>query len=90
MSTGQWLLVFCLLALLATPLTGEVFYIRLVTRIFVFAILAMSLNLLVGYAGLVSFGHAAFVGLGAYSTAAWSESGVFSFVSKPRHVAASA
>jgi len=70
MSAGQWLLVLCLAALLATPLTGEVFYIRLVTRIFVFAILAMSLNLLVGYTGLVSFGHAAFVGLGAYSVAA--------------------
>ena len=69
-NSAQWLLALCLLALLATPLTGEVFYIRLVTRIFVFAILASSLNLLVGYTGLVSFGHAAFVGLGAYSVAA--------------------
>ncbi len=73
---AQWLLALCLLALLAVPLTGEVFYIRLVTRIFVFAILATSLNLLVGYTGLVSFGHAAFVGLGAYSVAALGLHGV--------------
>jgi branched-chain amino acid transport system permease protein len=76
MTAAEWLLAFCVLGLLATPLTGEVFYIRLVTRIFVFAILAMSLNLLVGYAGLVSFGHAAFVGLGAYTTAALSLQGL--------------
>jgi branched-chain amino acid transport system permease protein len=67
---GRWVLLLCLVALLATPATGEVFYIRLVTRMFVFSIFAMSLNLLVGYTGLVSFGHAAFVGLGAYSVAA--------------------
>jgi branched-chain amino acid transport system permease protein len=77
-------LALCVLALLATPLTGEVFYVRLVTRIFVFAILAMSLNLLVGYTGLVSFGHAAFVGLGAYSTAALSLQGINSaFIAWP-------
>ena len=76
--------MLCVLALLATPLTGEVFYVRLVTRIFVFAILAMSLNLLVGYTGLVSFGHAAFVGLGAYSTAALSLQGINSaFIAWP-------
>jgi len=66
---GQWLLVACLLVMCALPLTGEVFYVRLATRIFVFGIIACSLNLLVGYGGLVSFGHAAFVGLGAYAAA---------------------
>jgi len=35
--------------------------------VFIFAILAMSLNLLVGYSGLVSMGHAAFFAIGGYS-----------------------
>ena len=42
------------------------FWVTLVTRILVFALAAVSLDLILGYGGLVSFGHAAFVGLGAY------------------------
>jgi len=58
------------LALLAlVPLTGSAFYIELVTKVMIVAIFAMSLDLLVGYTGLVSFGHAAFFGLGAYAYA---------------------
>lgn len=41
-----------------------------------FGVVAMSLDLLMGYTGLVSFGHAAFLGLGAYSTALLLERGV--------------
>lgn len=41
----------------------------LLTQIFIFGILAMSYDILLGYAGIVSFGHAMFFGLGAYSTA---------------------
>src|SRR5882762_6637202 len=48
---------------------GEPFYIRLFTRIAVMAIAAVSLDLILGYGGMVSFGHAAFVGIGAYVTA---------------------
>jgi branched-chain amino acid transport system permease protein len=51
------------------PLWGETFYIRFVTRIMVYALFAMSLDLLVGYAGLVSLGHAAFFGVGIYTVA---------------------
>jgi branched-chain amino acid transport system permease protein len=47
---------------------GADFYLSLATRILVFAIAATSLNLLLGYAGMVSLGHAAFVGLGAYAS----------------------
>ena len=47
---------------------GFGFYLSLASRIVVYAIAATSLNLVLGYAGLVSFGHAAFVGLGAYAT----------------------
>ena len=46
---------------------GETFYIDLVRRIMILAIAAVSLNLILGYGGLVSFGHAAYLGIGAYS-----------------------
>lgn len=43
------------------------FYVGVVIRIMIFAIAASSLNLILGYGGMVSFGHAAFLGLGAYA-----------------------
>jgi len=46
---------------------GEPYYIALVTRIMIFAIAAMGLNFILGFGGMVSFGHAAFIGLGAYA-----------------------
>ena len=55
---------------------GLDFYLSLASRIVVFAIAATSLNLVLGYAGLVSFGHAAFFGLGAYVTAILVTEGV--------------
>ena len=51
---------------LIIPLLGQPYYTKLVARMAIFAIAAMSLDLLVGYAGLVSFGHAAFFGIGVY------------------------
>jgi branched-chain amino acid transport system permease protein len=45
---------------------GEPFYVKLFTRILIFAIAAVSLDLILGFGGMVSFGHAAFVGVGAY------------------------
>jgi branched-chain amino acid transport system permease protein len=56
-----------LLALLALfPFVGATFYLELVTKVMILAIFALSLDLLVGYTGLVSFGHAAYYGIGAY------------------------
>jgi branched-chain amino acid transport system permease protein len=43
------------------------FYIDLFRRIMIFAIAALSLNLILGYGGMVSFGHAAYLGIGAYA-----------------------
>ncbi|TMH61789.1 MAG: branched-chain amino acid ABC transporter permease [Betaproteobacteria bacterium] len=57
------------LALAGFPLVGGDFYINLGSQIFIAAILAASLNLLVGYGGLVSLGHAAWIGLAAYISA---------------------
>jgi branched-chain amino acid transport system permease protein len=55
-----------LAAALLVPLLGQPYYTKLVVRMAIFALAAMSLDLIVGYAGLVSFGHAAFFGLGCY------------------------
>ena len=56
--------------LLLPPLAvklGQAYYIDLVRRIMILAIAAASLNLILGYGGLVSFGHAAYLGVGAYA-----------------------
>lgn len=61
-----WVTLAAAAALLALPLVAEKYYVQLFTKILIMAIFAMSLDLLVGYTGLVSLGHAAFFGLGAY------------------------
>ena len=69
-----------LLALMALPFVanvfGEAFYIALATRILIFALAATSLNLILGFGGMVSFGHAAFLGVGAYTVVILSQMGV--------------
>jgi len=61
------LIAILLAAALLVPLLGQPYYTKLVARMAIFALAAMSLDLIVGYAGLVSFGHAAFFGLGCYA-----------------------
>jgi len=56
------------LGLAAFPLVGGTFHVDLVATIMILAIFALSLELLVGRTGLVSFGHAAFFGVAAYAT----------------------
>jgi branched-chain amino acid transport system permease protein len=46
-----------------------VYYVSFASRILIYALAATSLNLMLGYGGMVSFGHAAFVGVGAYAAA---------------------
>jgi branched-chain amino acid transport system permease protein len=58
-----------LLALLALPFVMTDYPRALISEIFIFAIFAMSLDLLLGFTGLMSLGHAAFFGLGAYAVA---------------------
>lgn len=60
--------VILLVALLVLPFASTSFIVTIVTEILIFGIFAMSLDLLIGYTGLVSFGHAAFFGIGAYAT----------------------
>ena len=59
-------------------MAGDTFYVGLATRILIFALAATSLNLILGFGGMVSFGHAAFVGVGAYTVAILMQSGVVS------------
>ncbi|MEK9978038.1 MAG: branched-chain amino acid ABC transporter permease, partial [Paracoccaceae bacterium] len=60
-----------LLAVLVVPLMlnlfGFAFYLDLATRLSILAIAAVGLNLILGYGGMVSFGHAAYLGIGAYA-----------------------
>jgi len=46
--------------------SGQIFYLDIFSRIMILAIAALSLNLLIGYGGMISLGHAAFLGIGAY------------------------
>jgi branched-chain amino acid transport system permease protein len=64
-----WALTIAALVALPSVVTalGQPYYIDLVRRIMILAIAATSLNLILGYGGLVSFGHAAYIGIGAYS-----------------------
>lgn len=64
-----WLAVACLLALAfpyVAAMFGHDFYVSVASRVLIWALLATSLNLLVGTGGMVSMGHAAFFGAGAY------------------------
>ncbi|MBY0464705.1 MAG: branched-chain amino acid ABC transporter permease, partial [Burkholderiales bacterium] len=58
--------------------TGSEFYVGLISRVLIFALAATSLNLILGFGGMVSFGHAAFVGLGAYAVAVLGQAGLTS------------
>ena len=63
---------FCVIvALLAVaPLVLPEFWRRFLTEILIWGLLAMSSDILIGYTGIVSFGHSAFFGLGMYGAAA--------------------
>ncbi|AXS40019.1 branched-chain amino acid ABC transporter permease [Breoghania sp. L-A4] len=65
---------FALVPLLA-HLSDDRFLMLFVTRIMIFAIVALSLDFILGYGALVSFGHAAFVGIGAYAVGILAEGG---------------
>jgi branched-chain amino acid transport system permease protein len=73
LTARTWALLAVLALLAAVPpvsaLIGQPFYLDLFRRVMIFAIAAISLNLIMGYGGMVSFGHAAYFGLGAYGAA---------------------
>jgi len=70
-STVFWSGFAVILALLiAAPLVLPPFWGRFLTEILIWGLLAMSSDILIGYTGMISFGHSAFFGLGIYGTAA--------------------
>jgi branched-chain amino acid transport system permease protein len=75
-----WRAVVAFAALAALPALpfASPYHLLLAFDALLFGTIAMSLDLLVGYTGLVSFGHAAFYGMGAYATAILLERGVVS------------
>ena len=56
--------------LIVAPLVLPEFWRRFLTEILIWGLLAMSSDILIGYTGMVSFGHSAFFGLGMYGAAA--------------------
>ena len=61
--------LIALVALMVAPPFLSGFFLTLVTQMLIYGILAMSLDIVLGYTGLASLGHAAYLGLGAYSVA---------------------
>jgi len=70
-----WYLLLAVVALLL-PVVISDYYVGETTWVFVYAICGVSLMVLVGYTGLVSLGHAAFLGIGAYAHAYFIKNGV--------------
>ena len=62
------LVALALLVVAMLPLFGDAYAVKVATEVLIFALAAFSLNFLVGNGGIVSFGHAAYFGLGAYAS----------------------
>jgi branched-chain amino acid transport system permease protein len=76
---------------LYAQLSGNLFVLTLFTRIVIFALAAVSLNLMMGYGGMMSFGHAAYLGIGGYAVGILAFEGIGSgFIQWPVALAASA
>ena len=69
------LAALALVPVVATAL-NQPFYIDLVRRVMIFAIAALSLDLILGYGGMVSFGHAAYLGIGGYAVGILAHYGI--------------
>ncbi|KPP96764.1 branched-chain amino acid ABC transporter permease [Marinobacter sp. HL-58] len=62
-------LLLVIAALVAVPWIASYFYVFIFTEILIMGLFAVSFNLIFGYTGMLSFGHAAFFGVGSYATA---------------------
>ena len=79
--TARRIVAFAIVLLLAlvpviAGLAGQPFYVTLISRMMIFALAALGLNLILGYGAMVSFGHALYIGIGAYSVGILSFYGV--------------
>ncbi len=69
------LIVFLALLPVYAGVSGNAFVVILFTRILILAMAATSLNLIMGYGGMVSFGHAVYIGLGGYAVGILAQEG---------------
>ena len=78
--TRAWAATLLFAAFAALPLIAaaldDAYLVVIATRILAYAIAALALDLILGYGGMVSFGHAAYLGIGAYSVAILSRAGI--------------
>lgn len=78
--TRAWAATLLFAAFAALPLIAaaldDAYLVVIATRILAYAIAALALDLILGYGGMVSFGHAAYLGIGAYSVAIFSRAGI--------------
>jgi branched-chain amino acid transport system permease protein len=85
------LLVVLILVPVYASLAGDIFVMTLFTRVIILAMAALSLNLIMGHGGMVSFGHAAYLGIGGYAVGILAKEGIGSgFLQWPVAIAVSA
>jgi branched-chain amino acid transport system permease protein len=85
------LLVILALVPVYAAVTGNAFVITLFTRVLILALASLSLNLIMGFGGMVSFGHAAYLGIGGYAVGILAKEGIGSaLVQWPVAIAAAA
>jgi branched-chain amino acid transport system permease protein len=91
MPSRKLMLVLLVLVACLVPLVGSTYLSIIGARIIIYGMLAMSLDLILGYGGMVSLGHAAYFGTGAYTVGVLALNGVTSgFVAFPAAIAAAA
>ncbi len=84
------LLVLALIAACAAPFVAGNYWLRVLTNVYMFAIVAQGLNVIVGFAGYHAFGNSAFFGVGAYATAIAMNAGIPAPIAVPAGILASA
>ena len=90
-ATASLVIVGLLLLPAYSSISGNIFLLTLFTRIVIFALAAVSLNLIMGYGGMMSFGHAAYLGIGGYAVGILAHEGIGSgFIEWPVALVASA
>jgi len=95
LSARNLAVIVLLAALVLLPVyvefTGNRFLLTLFTRIIILALAAVSLNMILGYGGMMSFGHAVYLGIGGYAVGMLAHEGIYSgFAQWPLALAASA
>ena len=70
------LILLCIFMPFIAPVIGQEFFTDVFARIMIMAIAAISLNMIMGYGGMISFGHAVFIGLGGYAVGIFSSHGI--------------